>query len=219
MSERVHLERAGSFVELEQRDVRIEHAYGRIGGVPKLRIETCSSIEDASDTFGAHMRRLERKGFRVGFHHPELEDAIVADSTDDSCRLVFADWLLEQRDPRGELIARMASGVDVRDHLEAFSYHLAPRWMASCELGWHLGFVRALTFRETSRLEASLLLRLFRHPSMMVVEELGLSGIRHADAASCREALRRRPPSLRRIDARGVTSLQVLASEIPGFET
>ena len=131
---------------------------------------------------------------------------------------MFADWLLEQRDPRGELIARMASGLDFRDHLEAFSYHLAPRWMASCELGWHLGFVRALTFRETS-LEASLLLRLFRHPSMMVVEELGLSGVRHAHAASCREALRRRPPSLRRIDARGVDSLRVLASEIPGFET
>lgn len=219
MSERVHLERAESFVELEQHDVRIEHAFGRIGGAPKLRIETCSSTEEASELFGAQMRRLERKGFRVGAHHPELEGAIVADPTDDSRRLVFADWLLERRDPRGELIARMASGVDFRDHLEAFSDHLAPPWMASCELGWHLGFVRVLTFREISRLDTSLLRRLFRHPSMMVVEELGLSGIRHADAVSCREALRRCPPSLRRIDAQGVASLQVLATEIPGFET
>jgi uncharacterized protein (TIGR02996 family) len=38
-------------------------------------------------------------------HHPALFEAVCADPDDDAPRLVYGDWLLEQGDPRGELIA------------------------------------------------------------------------------------------------------------------
>ncbi len=212
-SERVHLENATSFVELQlQQGTRLQHAFGPLGGPPRVRLEAPVEAERLAD----RVRKLERKGYRVGFHHAELEAAIVADPSDASRRLVFADWLLERRDPRGELITRMAAGVEIAPHLAAFPLHLAPPWMASLEIEWHLGFVRTLAFRK--HFDVSLLSRLFRHPSLMVLEELTLRDLQWVRAPALRQVLQLRPPSLRRIDARGLPALAPLALEIPGFE-
>lgn len=209
--ERVHLESATSFVELQLRGTRLQHAFGPLGGPPRVRIEAPVEPERLAD----RVRKLERKGYRVGFHHAELEAAIVADPSDPARRLVFADWLLERRDPRGELITRMAAGVGIEEHLAAFPLHLAPPWMASLELEWHLGFVRTLAFRE--HFDVSLLSRIFRHPSFMVLEELALCDLQWVRAPALRQVLQHRPSSLGRIDARGIPALAELAQEIPGF--
>lgn len=214
-SERIHLERATSFVELIQRGEMIEHGFGPKGGPATVRLEICSDATEVPALLADQVRRLERKGYRAGFHHPELEAAIVARPTDPSPRLVFADWLLDRGDPRGELITRMASGVAIADHLAAFPLHLAPPWMTSLELEWHLGFVHTLSFRSE---DTSLLQRLLRHPSLMVLEELRLRELQHPHVDTYRQVLKSRPPSLRRIDARGVTRLAALALEIEGFE-
>jgi hypothetical protein len=66
--------------------------------------------------------------------------------------------------------------------------------------------------------DATLLRPLFRHPSLMVLEELHLVEARYAYAPLMRDALAHRPPSLRRIVARGVRALEPLVREIPGLE-
>lgn len=216
VSERVHLERGGSFVELEQQGELLERAWGAVGGASKLRLENLGDAAAAALALEAEVRRLERKGYRVGLHHPELEDAILAHPHDPSPRLVFADWLLERRDPRGELITRTASGVPVADLLARHPFHLAPSWTSALELEWHLGFVRAVTVR--NMFDASFLYRVFRHPSFMVLEELRVLDTRHAYIGLVRQVLSRRPQSLRRVEARGILALEPLTREIPGFE-
>jgi uncharacterized protein (TIGR02996 family) len=48
-------------------------------------------------------------------HHPELAAAISCDLDDVAARLVYADWLTERGDPRGDLIAVQAALLDRPD--------------------------------------------------------------------------------------------------------
>lgn len=215
----VRLERAERFVELQQHGDEVDIAFGRTdaahAGATATRIERFATENDAAVALADHVRRLERKRYRVGCRHPELEAAIVADIADPGPRLVLGDWLIERGDPRGELIARMAAGRPYEDLLAAHPYHLGPPpWLWCCRLEWHLGFVRGVTI--DPGLEATVLPRLFRHPSFMVVEELDLRG-GYFELQSTRWALQWRPRSLRRIDARRMPWLAPLADEIPGF--
>lgn len=196
--ERVYLERGSSFVTLEQQGDAIERAFGQIDGTPRRRI-VATGAGEAAARLADEVRRLESKGYRPGRHHAELEAAIVAHPADPAPRLVFADWLIERHDPRGELITRMAAGVAVAGHIATFAYHLAPPWMARVSLAWHLGFVRAIAFRSGD--DTKLLPRLLRHPSLMVLEKLRLPPLNATEAEQVRRALERRPASLRRIDA------------------
>jgi uncharacterized protein (TIGR02996 family) len=47
---------------------------------------------------------LERRAKRAGVSEDDLLAAVVAEPTADAPRLVYADWLMERGDPRGELI-------------------------------------------------------------------------------------------------------------------
>ena len=111
----------------------------------------------------------------------------------------------------------MASGLAFDDCLVRFPFTLAPPWMATCKLEWHLGFVRTVSFHG-DWLDFALLRRMFRHPSLMVVEELRLGGLRYVHAPNAREALSQRPASLRRIDAQGIPALEALVRALPGLE-
>lgn len=215
--ERVYLERGSGFVTLEQQGDAIERAFGQIDGTPRRRVVPTGAGEAAA-RLADEVRRLESKGYRPGRHHAELEAAIVAHPADPAPRLVFADWLIERHDPRGELITRMAAGVAVAGHIASFAYHLAPPWMARLELSWHLGYVRTIVVRNAD--DTALLQRALRHPSSMVVEKLRLPPLGATHVELVRFALqRRRPASLRRIDAPGSAALAALAQEIPGLET
>ncbi|MGC4116279.1 MAG: TIGR02996 domain-containing protein [Myxococcales bacterium] len=160
------------------------------------------------------MRRLEKKGYRLGRHHPELEAAIVENPKDAAARLVYADWLLEQQDPRGELITRMASGVAFDDLLANHPWQLAPDWMKPMELEWWLGYVRKVHCRACQ--DGRLLIRLFRHPSLLAVEELVVTDTPYPSYQTWEKALLARPKTLRRIEARGMKVLGPLKQKCPG---
>lgn len=211
----IRLERAGAFVELACHGPALARAWGPVGGaVAGARTVVQASPEAAEAAMLDQLRRLERKGFRVGHHDAAMEEAIVAAPDDPPRRLVYADWLTERGDPRGELITRMASGVPVDDLLARHPHHLAPPWMLGFLVEWRLGFVSVVDLAD----DLSALPRLLRHPSFMVVEELRLRP-RAVHVETLRGALRHRPRTLRRIDARGVRLFGTLAEAVPGLVT
>jgi uncharacterized protein (TIGR02996 family) len=81
----------------------------------------------------------------------ELVRAIRMNPGDDRARRVYADWLLEQGDPRGEIMASqlaiLASGKDAaltRETISAWTRTL-PEWVLAREqLPVHLGFIPEL---------------------------------------------------------------------------
>lgn len=209
----IRLERGGAFVELSRQGPVLARTWGPVpGGVAGARSDVRASAEEAEAALLDQLRRLERKGFRVGHHHAAMEEAIVAAPDDPPRRLVYADWLTERGDPRGELITRMAGGVPIEDLLARHPHHLLPAWAAAFSLEWRLGFVSTVDLGD----DLSALPRLLRHPSFMVVEALRV-GPRGVHAGTLEQALRHRPPTLRGIDARGVKVFGTLSREIPGL--
>jgi len=114
-------------------------------------------------------RGVERKALRAAYaaqpplpsseRNAELEAAIAAEPDAPGPYLVYADWLQERGDPRGELITLSHAG-----RAEAFQAHLAAHRRAllgelavdtsshdgrfqAMELTWHLGFIRRALFR------------------------------------------------------------------------
>ena len=115
----------------------------------------------------------------------DLIAAIVANPEDESSWLVYADWLLERGDPRGELIRF----VDVKDDVDLFwrlrqivddeERLISPRLAAASKqwrLDWHRGFIRHATLtREAVDLYSSdTLPALCRDPHVGLLEALGM---------------------------------------------
>ncbi len=85
---------------------------------------------------------------RVMHRNPELEAAIVANPGDPNSFAVYGDWLQQQNDPQGELIALM--------HAELSDASMAPRveraiqsYEQYLEIGrvhvsWHMGFIEEI---------------------------------------------------------------------------
>ncbi|HEY1811360.1 MAG TPA: TIGR02996 domain-containing protein [Kofleriaceae bacterium] len=84
----------------------------------------------------------------------ELERALIADPDDVAAYLVYADWLQQEGDPRGELIARMiqaesAPAAETKDDakLRAATKRLSERLggeLADLNPSWRRGFVDAV---------------------------------------------------------------------------
>ncbi|MDF2693922.1 MAG: hypothetical protein K0S65_2305 [Labilithrix sp.] len=84
-------------------------------------------------------------------YHPELARAIHEDPDSIANHLVYADWLTEQGDPRGELIACMAPGASraaqrraaklLKQHHKYFYGNIAYRREAFVQLEWELGWI------------------------------------------------------------------------------
>lgn len=126
--------------------------------------------------------------------NPDLEAAIAANPTDREAYAVFADWLQEQGDPRGELIATQLAAEQTGDPelrraaLRVFARH---REQFLGELGslisadaftWRAGFIRSaalahdrLLIEGGTRVASSLaevITRLFAHESARYLVEL-----------------------------------------------
>lgn len=112
---------------------------------------------DAAEAKRAAARRLHylgKSGYVLGAHHAGLIAGIAADPDEVAHYLVYADWLLEQGDPRGELI-RVMEGLErwpVNLELELRRAELweqhelrffRPGW-AELDLRWRWGFVESL---------------------------------------------------------------------------
>src|SRR5204863_3882450 len=78
-----------------------------------------TSVRMAQARFRVAINAAKTKGFmhssqsHTPIENPKLEQAIVEDPDDDALRLIYGDWLQQQGDPRGELIAvqQKLSGV------------------------------------------------------------------------------------------------------------
>lgn len=111
---------------------------------------------DASLAVGAQ-RDLTRERVRV---NDALEAAILASPDAREPYLVYGDWLLEQGDPRGELVAlqtRLAQEPDnvaLRERERALLALHSRGWLGSFvrdfDGEWQLGFVRALSLSRVS---------------------------------------------------------------------
>lgn len=133
--------------------------------------------------------------------NPELEARILADRADRGAYLVYADWLAERGDPRGELVvvqtrlegARGDAALCAREAGLLAEHRRA--WLgalAACgddELGctWHRGFVTALRIgpepevaRTTALDLAAIVAELARLPHTGLVRELVLGGLPQA---------------------------------------
>lgn len=88
-----------------------------------------------------------RFGAEAPVEEPRLVEAIARDPDDEAAWLVWADWLLDHGDPRGERIAQ-ARGKGRLDHL-GWLGPLGDAFISGgLEIDWHLGFVRRAVLRK-----------------------------------------------------------------------
>ena len=130
--------------------------------------------------------------------NPELEARILADRADRGAYLVYADWLAERGDPRGELVVVQTrlEGARGDEDLRAREVGLLAEhrrtWLgalAACDddelaCTWHRGFVTALRVgpepdvaRTTALDLAGVVAELARLPHTSFVRELVLGGL------------------------------------------
>ena len=132
--------------------------------------------------------------------NPELEARILSDRADRGAYLVYADWLAERGDPRGELVVLQTRLEGARGDAELRARELGllaehrRTWLgslAACDedelaCTWHRGFVTALRIgpdpevARTTRLDlAAVVAELARLPHTCFVRELVLGGLPH----------------------------------------
>ncbi len=121
-------------------------------------------------------------------HRQQLE-AAIAEAPDDPTRYaVYGDWLQQQGDPRGELIALHLARRQTREWREReqrLILHPTIRVLPLQQMQWRWGFIHTLRF-ETHRHDAweaygaswptELLAPQLRHPSCQFVRELIIEG-------------------------------------------
>jgi uncharacterized protein (TIGR02996 family) len=108
-----------------------------------------------------------------------LEAAIDEDPDDARAYAVYSDWLQEQGDPRGELIAlQQAAEQDpgVAAAATACFDEQIDRFgsFTTCEFTWRHGFVRRATLGVSSSQSATFVRELFDHPSGRFIVDLSL---------------------------------------------
>ncbi len=96
--------------------------FGKIGTNGQTQLKEFKTDSEAQVAYEKLIAEKTKKGYReVGggaaaakgdARHPELEAAVEADPYDREAYSVLADWLQEQGDPRGELIALQLAGKD-----------------------------------------------------------------------------------------------------------
>ncbi|MCA9669528.1 MAG: TIGR02996 domain-containing protein [Myxococcales bacterium] len=235
-----------SWIELDREARRVSFI-----GPNNREIETHDTAAAASAAFDALVARQRERGWAVvddevaahealSAREPELEQAIRDAPDDDQLREVYADWLQQQGDVRGELMAlQIARGQARRGNPEQ-SLGLAERallsrhgghllgdvaWserLSEVELSWARGFVIEAALRlavHDPKAVAHLLRALFALPVCMLLERVSVSSDR--DSAAFFDGLRgaRLPESVESLrvgDGRDVTerSGHVDASEV-----
>jgi uncharacterized protein (TIGR02996 family) len=138
----------------------------------------------------------------------KLRAALFADPEDDRPRLVYADWLLERGDPRGEMMALAVRGSDAARVATLVDAH---RWQWLSDDGLPLdrnarfarGFVEAL---RVQLFDPDNLARLLAEPAIACLRELDLSFATIGDAIAAGLAACPRLGWLRRLNL-GFSSL------------
>jgi uncharacterized protein (TIGR02996 family) len=222
VSERVRFERRSpwpGFVELWQDGRELGRAWGRLDGRGQQRVESFETSVAAEKAFAVQVGRLESKRYQAGRHRPDLEATLQAGPNEPGPYLVYADWLLDHGDPRGELIACMEAGAEAeaRRLLERHAVQLAPAWWVGWTWPqWRLGFLQRVTCKAH---EPGRIRRLLRHPSALVLEELKLmpTGRARLSEPELVLALATRPPTLHTVVVPYHAELVAAQARIPGL--
>jgi uncharacterized protein (TIGR02996 family) len=102
----------------------VKTRFGKVGAQGQMRLKDFKSKADAAADLESQIAKKRKEGFAEAGgggttkktievkSNPALEKAILANPYDDDAYMVYADWLQDQGDPRGELIALQAAGKD-----------------------------------------------------------------------------------------------------------
>jgi uncharacterized protein (TIGR02996 family) len=127
----------------------------------------------------------------------ELEAAIIKSPTDWAAYQVYSDWLMEQGDPRGELISlqRMQKKKEwearLKEHPKELLGPLVHEDLIS-DVEWHMGFIKSCTVRSTHDRENSprkydgyngseAIEELLAHPSAMFLRDFTIGILAYSD--------------------------------------
>lgn len=112
-------DRSYKFWTIALNDDRLTMRYGRIGHLGQSREIRCDSAEDAKRSYQQRIRKKTREGYSeripaksktadrqnawdaIADHEPFLQ-AILANPDEPTAYAIYADWLSERQDPRGE---------------------------------------------------------------------------------------------------------------------
>jgi uncharacterized protein (TIGR02996 family) len=206
--------------------------YGKIGSKGATTLKTFASEAEAKKAYDKLIAEKTKKGYReIGggggtgdARNPELERAIEADPDDASAYSVLGDWLQEQGDPRGELIALMLAGKDKQARAliqEQADYFLGP--LAEHQethdgskqpaLAWRYGYIHGLRLSHNvnvldaddafeGRL-ADVLELVLRHPSGRFLTEIAFGFNGESSGSDLQDLIdllaRRAPPTIRKL--------------------
>lgn len=204
---------------------------GKVGNQGRLHKRTYPTPGAASSRYDELVLEKQRAGYQlVGPPAPAaaapaidaaavaLEAAIVADPTDDAAYAVYADWLQQQGDPRGELInlmlareAEVARDPKRRSQLPAAISRLMERHaptllgplaaympdvrdLSSGMLTWRAGFLHRLTIKDHGG-AAAIVRDVISHPSGRYLRELMLDLLSVDEAHAVIDVLCDRAPA------------------------
>lgn len=216
-----------TFWELSRLDLTLTTRFGRhlsAGRSVTKTFETKKALETAIDKLLADKRAegysdpapkeviggSSKKG--VSARNPELEALIEEDPSDLSRYLIYADWLQQEMDPRGELImAQHALATSTSNHDLDAAEHVEEQLLKTFQaelvgdlakyarfrgafgnssrgISWRCGFIRAIRIQQWgARLSTDDAIRaLLDHPSGRFVEHIGIDA---SSLASACEAL------------------------------
>lgn len=199
------------FWEIKQSKATVTIRYGRHLGAGRTIKKAHASEAEAGRAYAEAIEEKRRAGYSepvnrsaigaeskkgVSARNPALEQIIEDNLDDPAGYLVYSDWLLEQGDPRAELItvqsklARHPASIDLdraeSELLEKFEAELLgplAKWSRIRlekrhlrGLVWRYGFLRAARLRRMSPSDtlASMLQTLLEHPSARFLERLAI---------------------------------------------
>ena len=195
---------SSKFWEIKLDGESVTTRYGKLGTEGQTTEKEFDGRAEAFREYGRLVAEKTRKGYvekggggATDKRHPEFEKAIVADPHDASAYVVYADWLQEQSDPRGELMSLHLAAETRRDARAAKAAAALIASKADYFLGplaehtrtydgndtdaftWRFGFIHAAKLSHNqysdSEFEGSLaevLELLLRHPSGRFLTEL-----------------------------------------------
>ena len=182
------------FWEIERDGNTYTVRYGKIGTDGQKSAKAFESDAKTTKEYDKAIASKVKKGYKLVASvqrapepgsNPDLEAKIVADLDDKAAWLVYADWLEEQEDPRGELIDAYANGTDPAAlhaaHVKEFMGRFAKDLEPYAEFTWHMGYWKSIKvfvdydneeMPESASTTAAVLGIALRHPSSKFLQEI-----------------------------------------------
>lgn len=202
------------FVELELVADAVHHSWGARGRARLSRVQQHADAPAAALAFQRQLSNLQHRGYRSGFHDERFE-ALLRENPDDLNTLrAYGDWLQEQRDPRGELIATMLAGRPHEELLRAHGDQFLPPSASEVRYSWRGGFIERAEYVTP---QWGTVRRLLRHSSALLLRSISVINFRldwgqHAD--SWNELAPWLPPTLKRIEVSSESALWLRRNDL-----